>query len=292
MFQTMKAHSYRIFDFLVRLKSILISQHLNQIERNSLLSDSQTTLYEECVKEINKSDHHFLRFRRIYNYRSIVDTVTYSQGQQYIKRIEEIKRNRELDFSKYSHNDLVGKPIRYRYPSIGYLNPTTLRYVSVALELENLFGKELTGNFVEVGGGYGGQYAILDEFFKIDNYGIFDLECVQELTRKYLTSLDRLQKTTYHQIDSYEIREWDIAISNYAFSELPAKIQMWYVKNVFQHSTRGYLIMNSGNRNLTGRNNGKMTLDDLRRELPVDEIIEEKPNTGPDNYVLIWGNSA
>ena len=50
--------------------------------------------------------------------------------------------------------------------------------------------------------------------------------------------------------------------------------------------------MNSGNRNLTGRNNGKMTLDDLRRELPVDEIIEEKPNTGPDNYVLIWGNSA
>lgn len=292
MFQSLKANFYRIVDFLIRLASNHNLQGSIQSNQLSLVSDSQTTPYEKCVKEINNTDHLFNRFRRIYNYRSIVDTVTYWQGHEYLKRINEIKNNRFLDYNKYKTNDLIGNPITYKYPLMGQLSPTTLRYISVALELENYFGENLNGRFVEIGAGYGGQYAILDEFFKIDEYGIFDLECVQELTNKYLKCLNKNFKTTNYSMNSYEIKEWDLVISNYAFSELPAELQMWYVKNIFQHSKKGYLIMNSGDTNSTGRNNGKMSLETLRRELPTNEILKEVPNTGPDNYVLLWGHRA
>ena len=85
-------------------------------------------------------------------------------------------------------------------------------------------------------------------------------------------------------------KNWDLVISNYAFSELPKSLQLDYVEKVLTRSKRGYLIMNSGKSNISGFSKGKLTLKELEDLLPGVEILEEVPNTGPDNYVLVWGH--
>jgi hypothetical protein len=80
-------------------------------------------------------------------------------------------------------------------------------------------------------------------------------------------------------------------MSNYAFSELPSDLQKIYIEKVLGKSERGYLIMNSGMTNHSGRSDGKLTLEELRKFLPEFQIFEEIPNTGPDNYVIVWGHN-
>jgi len=82
-----------------------------------------------------------------------------------------------------------------------------------------------------------------------------------------------------------------LVISNYAFSELPLELQKIYIEKVIRKSKRGYLIMNSGMNNFSGRSDGKLHLAELRTLLPVFEILDEIPNTGPDNYVIVWGHN-
>jgi hypothetical protein len=91
-------------------------------------------------------------------------------------------------------------------------------------------------------------------------------------------------------VDSSIVR-WDLVISNYAFSELPSDLQKIYVEKVLSKSDRGYLVMNSGMTNYSGRSGGKLTLEELRILLPEFQVFKEIPNTGPDNYVIVWGHS-
>ena len=39
---------------------------------------------------------------------------------------------------------------------------------------------------------------------------------------------------------------YDLVISNYAFSELPMLVQQAYIRKVLAYCTRGYLTMNTG----------------------------------------------
>jgi hypothetical protein len=73
-------------------------------------------------------------------------------------------------------------------------------------------------------------------------------------------------------------------ISNYAFSELPSHLQRTYIKKVLSNSKRGYLTMNSGRG--SSRDEGKLSIDELRELLPSFEIHEEKPQTASNNYAL------
>jgi putative sugar O-methyltransferase len=237
------------------------------------------------------SNSKFNRFRRIYNYREIVENVTYHQGQKYLERITSLDLPLTSDFSKYFLNDSVGKPTLYHYPNIGKISPTTLRYISVSLEIKKLFGDSLSGNIVEIGAGYGGQASILMEFFKITKYGVYDLDNVQVLVKKYLAKMNKEHKLNMYSLSDHSDIRWDLAISNYAFSELPAELQKEYINKVLGKSERGYVIMNSGLNNETRRGDGTLTLDELRTLLPKFEIIEEVPNTGPDNYVIVWGHN-
>lgn len=290
MFQQNKAKFIRIMDFLLHGRNILLINFVKRNSNDSIRSDSQKTFYENSLVMIVKSNSKFNRFRRIYNYREIVENVTYRQGQKYLKRIMFLDLPLSSNFSKYLINDSVGKPTRYHYPNIGKVSPTTLRYISVSLEIKKLFGDDLSGNIVEIGAGYGGQASILMEFFKIDKYGVYDLDNAQILIRNYLAKINKESNLQLLSLEDNANTSWDLAISNYAFSELPKKLQKKYITKVLGKSERGYMIMNSGLENETGRGNGKLTLSELRTLLPKFEIIEEVPKTGPDNYVLVWGH--
>ena len=87
-------------------------------------------------------------------------------------------------------------------------------------------------------------------------------------------------------------KSWDLVISNYAFSELPYLVQEHYIKNVILKSKNGFMIMNSGRTNITGRSTGKHSVSDLLRIIPNSRICEEAPLTGPDNFIIIWGNAS
>ena len=81
---------------------------------------------------------------------------------------------------------------------------------------------------------------------------------------------------------------WDLCISNYAFSELPKKLQSLYIKNVLLNSKSGYMIMNSGIDGNFGniKNHSQKELLKLFK----DSIIsKELPLTFKDNYLFTWG---
>lgn len=292
MIQALRSQTYRLLDIsdrfvLKRWSGTKISYSKNQQEG---ISDSQATPYQREIRSILTSPKKFNKFRRIFTYREIVESVTYKQGAEYINRINTLSSRSKVDFEVFKKNDSLGFPRLYKYPIIGEISPTTLRYISVALELQILFGKNLAGNFIEIGAGYGGQASILEEFFEISLYGIYDLEEAQDLMSMYLSRISKLDKIKMFSLDHSEEPIWNLAISNYAFSELPVELQKEYIEKVLSKSERGYLIMNSGRTNHSGRSDGKLNLTELRDLLPEFEILEEKPNTGPDNYVIVWGH--
>jgi hypothetical protein len=46
--------------------------------------------------------------------------------------------------------------------------------------------------------------------------------------------------------------------------------------------------MNSGRSNITGRSEGKLSLNEIRNYIPNLQVKEEVPLTGPDNYIIYW----
>ena len=88
-----------------------------------------------------------------------------------------------------ARNDSIGKPRLYRYPEFNEISPTTLRYIAVALDIENEINFRGITKVVEIGAGYGGQAAILDKFISNVDYYIYDLPSVQALIKKYLLKI-------------------------------------------------------------------------------------------------------
>jgi hypothetical protein len=211
------------------------------------------------------------------------------QGTKYISRVRELNPELLMNSDGFRENDSVGQPRTYRYNAIGKFSPTTLRYLSVGAELQTLFGRNFSGSIVEIGIGYGGQCAVLHKIFEISKYGLYDLNPVLDLGEKYLRSIGVVGNPIRCSLADTDGALWDLAISNYAFSELPRPLQIDYIEMVLSKSSRGYLIMNSGRTNHTGRSMGKLTLEEIVEHLPPVTILEEYPKTGSDNYVIIWG---
>lgn len=257
--------------------------------KNSDLSDSQRTPYEEFVKKVIKSEQKFLKFRRRFVYRLILEHLTYKQGLLYLDSIESTNSQllKEIDIS--SGEFLLGKPYRFRYEKVGKISPTTLRYVKVLKDLDELFEFDDIYKIAEIGIGYGGQCQIIHKHRPKTQFTLFDLNPVLELTRKYLGKEYELI-CEYSAGESQQNQTWDLVISNYAFSELPRTVQLNYIENVISKSRRGYMIMNSGKLNITGRSEGKMSLLELEELIPGCEVFDEEPLTSPDNYLLVWGH--
>ena len=292
MLQYFKAVFYRFLRFVLRLMNKVALLVVNRFSNGSRLkSDSQKTNYEASVVKIISNDIRFNNFRRNFSYSEIVENVTYFQGIAYINRIKQLDLG-NFDYKAKHQNDSIGNPILFKFPEFGKISPTTLRYISVALEIKNRFGSDLTGDFVEIGGGYGGQISILADYFRINSYGVYDLCDVQILIKKYLDSINKIKNVEFLNLETSKPKDWDLVISNYAFSELPRKLQEIYIDKVLLKSQRGYLIMNSGRENLTNRSVGKLNLKELQDLLPSFEVLEEMPKTGPDNYVIIWGHKS
>lgn len=254
-------------------------------------SDSDNGDYASFVAIASKSQKVFDSFKRNIVYREVLEHVSREDGDAYLKILKQ--RNDgllDLALNTVLISDSVGDPVKFFYEGIRIpLSPTTLRYVKVSSDLLHLFGRGL-GDVAEIGAGYGGQCLVNDKLLNFRMASLFDLPCVNLLIQKYLNAniMDGAYATKV--INEVIPKTYDLVISNYAFSELPAPVQMAYLKKVLICSTRGYLTMNTG-LGSQNRNNGKLSLDDLRAILPKFEVLQEDPLTDGSNYIIVWGHN-
>ena len=252
-------------------------------------SDSQVTFYEQQLSRLLKSKKRLSDFRRKYDYREILEHVTYTQGKSYLEQIQEYSPQNYIELiEKNKANDLFGNPYEYQYSGVGRVSPTTLRYISTAIDIFETIRLKEESVIAEIGVGYGGQAAILERMYGIRNYSAFDLPSVIQLSNVYLNSVNSKFKFTSSGLSSDKNTTWDVVISNYAFSELHRDLQLSYIERVIAKSKSGYMIMNSGRSNITGRSEGKLSLNEIRNYIPNLQVKEEVPLTGPDNYIIYW----
>lgn len=196
----------------------------------------EAALNEEAFKVFKKNPH----------YTTILEHTSPGLGQGYI---DYIIRSGKFDYSKLEgirKNDLQGGSTLIDYfPPFNQISPSTLRYTKVALELQELFGNLDGKNIVEIGGGYGGQCLVINEYFKPASYTLIDLKESMYLAQRYL------RDTSYPNLQFYYSRyfprslEFDLVISNYAFSECEISMQNKYIEKIFKHSTHGYVTFNN-----------------------------------------------
>ena len=252
-------------------------------------SDSQVTFYEQQLSRLLKSKKRLSDFRRKYDYREILEHVTYTQGKSYLEQIQEYSPQNYIELIEENKaNDLFGNPYEYQYPGVGRVSPTTLRYISTAIDIFETIRLNKESVVAEIGVGYGGQAAILERMYGIRNYSAFDLPSVIQLSNVYLNNVNSKLKFTSSGLSSDKNTTWDVVISNYAFSELHRDLQLSYIEHVITKSKSGYMIMNSGRSNITGRSEGKLSLNEIRNYIPNLQVKEEVPLTGPDNYIIYW----
>ncbi len=254
----------------------------------SLRSESDNGVYSLAVQEALTNKKKFNNFKSNIFYQDILEHVNYPQGLGYLNII---RRDSNLlkNINKFLINDQIGNPKKYYYEELKTkISPTTLRYIKVASDIKKIFKDEIT-NIVEIGCGYGGQYLILDQVMKINHYILMDLHEVNKLIEKYLEHhlLNSSYETkTINQLQGN--KQFDLVISNYAFSEVPPQTQISYIKKILLNSKNGYLTMNSGKENSIFKNH--LSLEEIKNYMKNITILEEEPNTCEGNYIIIWGN--
>jgi len=288
----MKGLGFVISNSLFRVRNKIIRQYfkLPLFSDSVAKSDSQVTFYEKAVFEILQDEAKFKRFRRMYNYREILEHVDFKLGEMYLERAIELGGRDCLNNFPSALKETVGDPWVYTYPILGNISPTSLRYFAVIQELRAHFGDPKSAVIAEIGAGYGGQYLSIQQIWGVKKYFIYDLPNVQELIIKYIEQIHSSDSIVMKQLDDDSHEDvLDLVISNYAFSELPLETQKMYLEKVILKSKRGYMIMNSGRTNHSGRSTGKITLSELQGLISDIQIHSEQPITGADNYVITWG---
>lgn len=215
-----------------------------------------------------------------------------SQGQQMLDTINLRFPSLLASFEKFRENDLVGNPLMYEYPRVGFFSPANLRYIKIAGEIDYYFGNLEGKTIIEIGGGYGGQCKILSDLFDFKEYILVDLPEVLALAKRYLDHFG-IKNVRYLTMDELpEDASYDLVISNYAFSEFVLYVQEVYFNRVLAHSANGFLLCNQiyGMSDIAHIGPGEMTfaLKKLRRK---PKIFPEIPRTARDNYLLVWKES-
>ena len=135
--------------------------------------------------------------------------------------------------------------------------------------------------------GYGGQSKIIMDYFNVKEYVFVDIFEPLELTKRYLKKYD-YKNIKFYTGEELPIDEYDLVISNYAFTECTTDIQKFYIDNILNKSKCGYI---TGNYIGQYFNVNMMTKDEIKNSIPKSHIIDEVPLTHPNNYILIWNRN-
>jgi len=243
--------------------------------------------YLELVESAGKDTEIFQKFRSCSAFINILDHVSIKHGKGYINEIE-ASGNSDLlkkeNFSLLKSIDFVGGGLQYHFRRIGKISPAYLRYLKVLSDLEILFGDLKNLKVAEIGIGFGGQGLVLNRIASVNSITFYDLPPVLDLTRRYLESTTTLGKFEYVDGRDPVAGNFDLVISNYAFSELSRSIQEEYLNNVVLNSEHGYITWND----LAFQHLGSFSLAELLRLIPNSQILAEVPLTARNNSIIYW----
>lgn len=246
------------------------------------LSDNQ--IYPQVCLDAANDYRFFNQFRQNPVYNEILEHVTEQEGAAYL---ELIAHDQALlgEMDKFRQNDLYGTPRIYQYPNVGFMSPSTLRYVKVLSDLKNLFQSLDNLNICEIGVGYGGQCRIINALYVPATYCLVDIKPALLLAQRYLDNYAVQTTFSYMTMNDLEKSNYDLVVSNYAFTELPRDIQEIYLQKVILNSHRGYIIYND----INPAEFKSYKKEELLRMIPGSRIIDEVPLTHPNNCVIVWG---
>jgi hypothetical protein len=236
--------------------------------------------YLKICKEANESEIIFDSFKIHPHYHEVLEHLSKDLGKEHLKLIQ---KNNAWLLSTYSkeilQNDLYGSPVKEDFGVIK-CSPTTLQYVSVISNLIDKFKSLDKFKIVEIGGGYGGQCKLIQDMFDIESYTIIDLAEVLLLQEKYLRKLDSFESV--YLISNSELSkasvEYDLAISNYALTEVSFEDQDKYVKEVLLNCKHGYI---TGNQPLS-------SIALLIAKFPTFKVEKDIKGERDENYLITW----
>jgi hypothetical protein len=241
--------------------------------------------YLEVCAAASRDPAVFDRFKREPAYTRILEHVTEAQGRDYLEIIRVRYPGLLEQVDRFRVNDRHGDPVTFEYDELGPVSPSTLRYMKVLGDLEALFG-DLGGlSIVEIGGGYGGQCTVIHARSGFERYLLVDLEPCARLAGTYL---DRCGVPNAEAITMDRLPDgarFDLAISNYAWSECTRKVQEAYLERVLLRSARGYMTCNE----ITPDRFGSFGREELLSRLPDARVLPEEPLTRAGNYIVTWG---
>jgi hypothetical protein len=252
------------------------------IKTSTSISDNY--VYPDFCLKASTNMRVFSSFRRNNTYKAILEHVNANQGQEYLN---EINKDPELlkHIDEFKKNDEFGGAELIQYENTGGISPSTLRYIKILSDLKNLFGNLDDMDICEVGVGYGGQCRIVHGLYTPKKYTLVDITPALMLTGRYLDNFI-LNVVDYKTMNELEIADYDLVISNYAFTELPRPIQDVYLQKVILNSKRGYITYNE----ISPADFHSYTKDELLKIIPNSKIIAEVPLTHPKNCIIVWGN--
>lgn len=256
---------------------------------NTSLSDNGD--YPQFCLKASLDDEIFKNFKQYKVYNEILEHVGYNLGLKYYDEIKKLDVSLLKDnlITEFKKNDKVGNPILFNFNEIENISGSTLRYIHVLAKLKQLFGSLNNKKICEIGVGYGGQCRILSSFFKLKSYTLIDLKPVLGLAQKYLDNYPLNTVIEYKTMNelSYD-KEYDLVISNYAFSEISKEFQKIYLDKVIKKSKSGFMIMNQ----IAPDGFEQYSQNELLKEIPNSQIIEEIPLTYHSNYIITWGSNG
>jgi len=271
---------------LIKIKYIIQYIRFSNIQNLSLstsLSDNE--IYPDFCNKASLNSKVFSSFRRNPIYLQILEHVTKDDGQKYLDEI--VRKNKHLlsFIDIFSQNDTWGNPEIYEYPQIVSISPSTLRYIKVYGDLSNLFTNLNTFKICEIGVGYGGQSRIIDSIEEnLNSYTLVDIKPALRLAQRYLDNFSIKTVLKFKTMNELEKDNYDLVISNYAFTELPRNIQEIYLNKVILNSKRGYITFNE----ITPDYFNSFKLKELLNIIPNSYIIPEEPLTRKNNCIIVW----
>jgi hypothetical protein len=252
---------------------------------DSSVSDSSG--YLQIIANAADNEESFAKFRSNREYRQILEHVSKSQGYEYLRKIMLSTSELKKLISEVTFLNTCGLPLVYFYPRLGFLSPTTLRYCKVFDELNRLFPNIAQMNIAEIGGGFGGQAAVLRKLSGFKSYTIYDLPEVHELQSKFLKANNSESGVLYADGRLAPSGNFDLVISNYAVSELKRELQVAYFENIVKASTHGYLTWNLISQNRLGG----LSVNEVLQYIPGANVTEESPLTDEGNVLITWSAS-
>ena len=255
------------------------------IQLSTSLSDNQA--YPQVCLQASSDYRFFNHFRRNNTYNQILEHATEEQGHEYLRHIS---RTSDLlqDIERFKPNDRFGNPRMYPYPGVGMCSPSTLRYIKVLADLKAHFVTLDNLRICEIGVGYGGQCRVINAYCRPASYTLVDIQPALALAQRFLDNYILSSTVSYRTMNALSPDEYDLVISNYAFTELPRAIQDVYLHKVLLNSRRGYITYNE----ITPVDFNSYKKHAIVEMISGSRVLPEEPLTHPGNCIIVWDNTT